>query len=211
MVKNSEEMILQKRMEIVKTAKLLYETKKYSNITILEISKNCSLSRANIYNYFQSKEEIFLFALDLEFKEWIKDLQDIKKGIANEDHLADFLAASLKKRELMLKILSLHVHEIEESCSMEALKDFKKTFNASIFQLRKILKEYLSFSLEQQDSFIYGFFPYLNGIYPYIHPTLRQNEAVENLDYQIKTQNIYSMVYNQVISLLKGSHSYLLD
>lgn len=210
MVKNTDAMILQKRMEIIETAKSLYESKKYSDISILEISKNCSLSRASIYNYFQSKEEIFLFLLDLEFKEWLKDLESCQN---NKQNLLDFaheIARSLKKRYLMLKLLSLHVHEIEEKCSMEALSDFKKTFNASIFCMRKLLNENFQFDSLEADSFIYGFFPYLNGIYPYVHPTSRQNEAVSHLNYQIQTQTIYTMVYNQIISLMKGTHSYIL-
>ena len=63
-----------RREEILEACKELYETKAFQEITLKDISGRTSLSRPSIYNYFSSKEEIFLALLKREFTRWNSDL-----------------------------------------------------------------------------------------------------------------------------------------
>ena len=60
MPKGSEELTLARREEIVNACAALYETMGFKEITIRDIGEKTSFTRTSIYNYFQTKEEIFL-------------------------------------------------------------------------------------------------------------------------------------------------------
>jgi len=60
MRKVTPEEIARKREEIINACEQLYQTLSFREITLKEISKITSFSRPTIYNYFETKEEIFL-------------------------------------------------------------------------------------------------------------------------------------------------------
>ena len=65
MPKGSEELTNARREEIVRACAALYETMGFKEITIRDIGEKTSVTRTSIYNYFQTKEEIFLALLQL--------------------------------------------------------------------------------------------------------------------------------------------------
>ena len=60
MPKGSEELINARKEEIIDACASLYETKSFRDITIRDIGEKTSFTRTSIYNYYHSKEEIFL-------------------------------------------------------------------------------------------------------------------------------------------------------
>ena len=49
-----------RKEEIIKACEKLYKTENFKDITIKQIGEKTTFSRTSIYNYFQTKEEIFL-------------------------------------------------------------------------------------------------------------------------------------------------------
>ena len=66
MPKGSEELTNARKEEIVSACAALYETMSFKDITIRDIGEKTSFTRTSIYNYFQTKEEIFLALLKRE-------------------------------------------------------------------------------------------------------------------------------------------------
>ena len=60
MPKGSEELTNARKEEIIDACASLYETKSFRDITIRDIGEKTSFTRTSIYNYYHSKEEIFL-------------------------------------------------------------------------------------------------------------------------------------------------------
>ena len=75
MPKGSEALTNARREEIIEGCARLYETVSFKEITMKEISTAISLTRASIYNYFQTKEEIFLALLRREYERWTARLK----------------------------------------------------------------------------------------------------------------------------------------
>ena len=63
MPKGSEELTNARKEEIMNACASLYETMGLNDITICDIGAKTSFTRTSIYNYFQTKEEIFLALL----------------------------------------------------------------------------------------------------------------------------------------------------
>ena len=77
MRKVTEEQIALKREEIVGACEQLYQTRSFREITLKDIGNITSFSRPTIYNYFETKEEIFLALFQREYDRWNEDLTDV--------------------------------------------------------------------------------------------------------------------------------------
>ncbi len=66
-----------RRNEIISACEQLYQTMCFREITLKEIGQTTSFTRTSIYNYFQTKEEIFLALLKNEYELWIEELQTV--------------------------------------------------------------------------------------------------------------------------------------
>ena len=75
--KGSPELTNTRKQEIINACEKLYQTKSFKEITLKEISLETSMTRTSIYNYFQTKEEIFLALLQREYELWNAELNKI--------------------------------------------------------------------------------------------------------------------------------------
>lgn len=130
MPRGSEALTQARREEIINACAQLYETMGFKDVTIKEIGKITSFTRTSIYNYFQTKEEIFLALIGREFDLWERcaGAALAEEQTLDRARLAEILADTLSARTLMLKILSMNMFEIEENSSVEQLTAFKRTF-----------------------------------------------------------------------------------
>ena len=203
MPRGSAERTNARREEIIKACKELYTTMSFKDITIKEIANYTSFTRPSIYNYFETKEEIFLAILQGEYELWVEELNSV---IADNDSLsrqqtAQALAASLERRELLLKLMSMNHYDMEANSRMESLVEFKKAYGASIDAVDRLIRKFV----EDVDSeeFIYNFFPFIYGIYPYAVVTEKQKEAMKTAGVNYRYHTIYELAYNCAIKLLQ--------
>ena len=170
MPKGSPELTNARREEIINACEELYKTKSFKEITLKEIGNATSFTRTSIYNYFQTKEEIFLALLQRENELWIADLNRImeENETLTKDEFADKLARSLEKRGQLLKIMSMNHYDLESSSRTERLIDFKVAYGGSLRAVMRCLEQYFpEMSISDKQRFLYTFFPFMFGIYPY--------------------------------------------
>ena len=115
MPKGSPELTNARREEIINACEKLYKTMSFKEITMKEIGNMTSFTRTSIYNYFQTKEEIFLALLKREYEWWTASLREMieQHTAMTKDEFSDMLARSLEKREQLLKILSMNHYDME--------------------------------------------------------------------------------------------------
>lgn len=78
MPKGSIELMNARKEEIINACETLYKTMSFKEITMREIANATSFTRTAIYNYFQTKEEIFLSLLAREYERWADELDAIR-------------------------------------------------------------------------------------------------------------------------------------
>ncbi len=194
-----------RKEEIISACEKLYKTKSFKEITIKEIGNIISFSRTSIYNYYETKEEIFLAILTKEYEEWISDLNKIieTKEQLNNDEMARAIAETLDKRHQLLKILSMNHYDLEENSRIEMLTEFKITYGRTLKTMRDFLKKFRPDMDEQKkDEFIYAFLPFMFGIYPYTVVTEKQKLAMENAGVSFIKNTVYDLTYEAVKKLL---------
>ena len=205
MIKRTPELIAQRREEIINACEELYRTMSFKEITLKEIGKITSFSRPTIYNYFETKEEIFLALFQREYECWNDELTSILEG--NEQltkaELSAKIAASLAGREQLLKLLSMNTYDMEANSRQDLLASFKQAYGRSM-QLICILLEKFCPDMNVTDiqNFIYTFFPFMFGIYPYTAVTEKQRIAMRDAGIDYIYQTVYELTYSCLIRLL---------
>ncbi len=205
MPKGSPALTEARREEIINACEKLYQTMSFKEITIKEIGNATSFTRTSIYNYFQTKEEIFLALLKREYELWIASLKRSMEQVETmtKDEFASMLAHSLENRAQLLKIMSMNHYDMETGSRPEHLKEFKVAYGESIRTVMACLHQYFpDMDVAQKQNFIYTFFPFMFGIYPYTYVTEKQRTAMEEAGINYVFMSIYEITFNCVRKLL---------
>lgn len=207
MPKGSPEQKTARRDEIMSACLSLYQTKSFRDISMGDIADYTSFSRPSIYNYFETKEEIFLALFQREYERWTAELEDMIAG--NErmdaDSFADAVAKTVEKRTLLLKLLSMNMYDMEEHSRLERLIEFKAAYGVSMDTLEKGLEKFFpTSSAEKRKDFIWHFFPFMFGIYPYTFVTDKQKAAMEQAGTRILHRSVYELTRGMIAELLKS-------
>ncbi len=207
MPKGSEERTHARREEIVNACALLYETMGFKDITIRKIGAKTSFTRTSIYNYFQTREEIFLALLQQEYEAWIADLNALARqdGPLSFEEFAGAMARMLEKRGCMLKLLAMNLYDMEVNSRLENLVAFKKAYAASLQAVTCCLQTFFpAMTKAQIQSFLYAFFPFLFGVYPYTSHTEKQQMAMKLAHVEAPNYSVYELTRSFVFRLLQS-------
>ncbi len=205
MPKVEPNLVKNRQAEIIDACEKLYQTKSFKDITIIEIGKLTPFKRTSIYNYFHTKEEIFLALLQREYELWIAELEKIiaDNETLSTEKFADALAKSLANRQQLLKLLSMNHFDMEMNSSDEILLAFKKIYGKSLQTVEACLDKFFpNKSKADKEIFLYAFFPFVYGIYPYAVVDDKQKFAMAAAGVDFKFHSIYELAYNCILKLL---------
>ncbi len=207
MPKGSPELTAARKEEIIAACEKLYQTMSFKEITIQEIANFTSFTRPSIYNYFETKEEIFLALLQKEYERWTADLEEVMKNTEQmtRDETARALARSLERREQLLKLMSMNHFDMETNCRMERLTEFKIAFGNSIKTVDRMLRKFCpEMRAQNRENFLYAFFPFVYGIYPYAVVSDMQRKAMDEAGTNFVYHSIYELAYPCAKKLLEA-------
>lgn len=196
-----------RKEEIINACEKLYQTMSFKDITLKEIGKETSFSRTSIYNYFQTKEEIFLALLKREYDAWIRELCEAMESeeTMTDDEIADALARTLDNHRQLLKIMSMNHYDLEENSRMELLVEFKVSYGNAMKTVMAMLAKFRKdMDIEKRQEFVYSFFPFMFGIYPYTVVTEKQKEAMKLAGVNYTYSSLYDLTFVAARRMLKN-------
>ncbi|OUP48788.1 TetR family transcriptional regulator [Lachnoclostridium sp. An181] len=206
MPKGSEELTNARKKEIVSACASLYETMGFKDITIRDIGAKTSFTRTSIYNYFQTKEEIFLALLKEEHEAWSEDMEELtlQNVSLTVEEFADRMARILEKRKCMLKLMSMNIYDMEVNSRLENLVDFKKAYANALQVVSCCLEKFFpNMNEDNIQEFVYAFFPFLFGVYPYTSHTDKQLEAMKLANINYPGYSIYEITRSFIAKMMK--------
>ncbi len=206
MPKGSEERTKARKEEIIDACASLYTKRSFREISIRDIGNVTSFTRTSIYNYFETKEEIFLALLEREYTLWKKDLEHLfSSEEMSAESFSSALASSLEKRSCMLRLITMNLYDMESASRIENLTSFKKIYSDTLDVLSTALRKFFKgISDDDVKAFIYAFFPFLFGVYPYTSVTDKQKTAMENVGFKGEDYSIFDIVKSFVFRFLKS-------
>lgn len=135
--------------------------------------------------------------LQREHEVWNKDLKEIYKTYETLilEEFAHKLVHALEKRKFMRKLMSMSIYDIKCNRCIGNLAVFKKSYAATISTLTSCLKKYFP-SMTEIDiqEFIYTFFPFLFGVYPYTTTIGKQIGAMKPACVSYTQCSVYEII-----------------
>ncbi len=201
-------LIDERKEEIINACEKLYQQLDFKEINIKLIGEKISVGRTSIYNYFQTKEEIFLALLEREYLKWNEDLYNIFKlneKLSKEDFI-NKITESLLKRKILLKLISMNMFEMEANSRTQNITNYKLAFKESISLLEQCLCKFFNVKDSEAEKITFTILPFLVGIYPYTSLTDKMKEAIHkaNLEYKFYTdREMIKMGLEKIIGGLK--------
>ena len=147
--------------------------------------------------------------LQREYELWTEELNEViaEREAMSVDELAKMFAHSLEKRVRLLKLMSMNHFDMEAHSRLDRLTEFKTAYGNSMKSVSRCLEKFCPSMTEiDRQNFIYSFFPFIYGIYPYTFVTDKQRKAMKDADVNYVYMSIYEMTYTCVRKLL-GEHN----
>ena len=205
MSRGSAALTAARREEIIAACAELNETMSFREITIKQIGAATSFTRTSIYNYFETKEEIFLALLQKEYELWVDAMNAVmeQNETMTRSEIADTLARTLTDRPRLLRLLSMNLFDMEANSRAERLAEFKVAFGASLDTVTRMLEKYVpEMDAPARQEFLYAFFPFIYGIYPYTSVTEKQRTAMVQAGIPYVYQSAYDLTFTCLKKLL---------
>lgn len=207
MSRGSPQLTEARKDEIINACAALYETKGFKEITLKEIGAATTLTRTGIYLYFETREEIFLALLAREYDAWVGQMRDImaRRAAMSRMEVADALARTLTDHPRLLRLLSMNLYDLEANSRPERLTAFKRSFGASLDTVDRLVQKYIpDMDADDRKRFLYAFFPFIYGIYPYTSVTEKQEDAMRQAGISYAHQSAYDLTCNCLKKLLEA-------
>lgn len=207
MPRASEELTSARKDEIINACAELYGTMGFREITIRNIGAKTSFTRTSIYNYFQTKEEIFLALLEREHRLWIADIEAVEREneAMSVESFAVALSSTLEKRKIMLKLMSMNLYDMECNSRLENLVEFKHAYADALVVIRRCLEKFFPrMTAADIREFELAFFPFLFGVYPYTSHSEKQKAAMELAGVEHEEYSVGRIVGDFVTRMLRS-------
>lgn len=178
----SKERVQTIKSDMIKAAEKLYKAHGYEYVNLLNISKLTHLSRPAIYNYYHSKEEIFLDVLLREYNDFgaaLKKKLTVKK--LTKDELAEQIADIILKHLYLLEFISSYENSIESNSTIEHLKEYREEWDNGFYAsfMEVLTFQFPEAAKSEKETFIDLFIASLYGIYPIICPSEERVAAMK--------------------------------
>lgn len=193
--------IQERKNEIVNTVGNMLDTMDYQDISMKTISERISIARSSLYCYYKTKEEIMLDVLKDDYLIFVSELNEcfFKQGDL-ASNITDVFLNHLK----LLKIVSIHLVDIETHVSLENLIDFKKDFVKPFDNLFNSISTYFpNVDKISLNSFFNSILMLTHGLYPMIYPMEIQVSAMKAVGMSINNDR-YSYCKNYINLLISG-------
>ncbi|MBC2579102.1 TetR/AcrR family transcriptional regulator [Clostridium sp. DJ247] len=171
-----------RRDQIIEATLKLYETEPLEKITLASIASELNFSRANLYKYVTTKEEIFLWILNSDLNKWVDQIYERLEEYDQLDlkTFCRLFAEQLYQNQRIIRLLPILNAVIDKNVKATALETFKQDLHNVFNRLKLISSKFLpDLSDEQISLFIRYQIHYALTLYP--KTVLDENQHKESV------------------------------
>lgn len=195
--------------EIMCVAKDMLATQSFESISMSSIAKELSFSRANLYKYFDSKEEIFLTLLSREMMIFCETLRSKMCEIEpSPETFANFWVSNMARAHTMLTMLSMTGTILEKNVSDDLLLSIKQEMAMTL--QTQTLPIFMDFfpeqSIEQNVMLAEHLIIIANGLFPWTQLSEHQVRLLEDNDLGIMVHR-FEEDYRTMVNIIVRAHT----
>jgi TetR/AcrR family transcriptional regulator len=157
------------KKRILQSAFLLFQVKKFEEITIMDIAEKSKIAKGTVFLYFKTKEEIFLTLTTQHFNNLYKDFEKALLEISKMEE-PEKLSLFLKLMEnivdnnrFFFRLLAILHITIEHNIDFETIYGFKKKFHELFTSLAGHLEKAFPFMKNNGQKFLQRVYVLLIG------------------------------------------------
>lgn len=99
--------------------------------------------------------------------------------------------------------MSMNHYDMEENNRIEHLIEFKAVYGKALAEMRICLEHFFpEMTVENKQDFIFSFFPFMFGIYPYTAVTEKQKKAMKAANVEYVYMSVYEITFSELKRLL---------
>lgn len=177
--------------QLLATARaMLAEGTSLRDLSLSELARRASMTKSNVYRYFESREAVLLALL---VEEWLAWFGALKKGWrrpraargASDDaaleHLVRQIARTLAARPMLCLLTSALPQVLEQNLSASAIRDFKRLSLTHFDEVAAFLTERApALSRAAAMTLMHDAVAAITGLYPAAHPSEAAAEALDD-------------------------------
>ncbi len=173
----------QRRRAILAAAATLFEDKGLERASLNAIARKACISKANLYRYFESREQIFLHLMHEDYLDWTAGVERALAPLAGSDDeraVAHALVQTLVERPRLGALASSLASVLEHNVSVDAVVAFKTSMMDVALRLANAVAVAMpSLGMEQTQQFLLVSQMLMAGMWPSAHPPPAVVEALQ--------------------------------
>ncbi len=101
--------------------------------------------------------------------------------------------------------MSMVYYDLEENSRMELLVEFKVSYGNAMKTVMAMLAKFRKdMDIEKRQEFVYSFFPFMFGIYPYTVVTKKLKEAMKLAEVDYTYSSLYDLTFVAASKMLRN-------
>ena len=178
----------QRRMDLLTAAADLFRERGFDGVPLSEIAAAAGMSKAAVYRYFDSKEQIFLEILVEDYRSWTTRLERALAPLAGSndpDAVAAVMVATTGEHPRLAALSSIVAGVLEHNVTMDNLVAVKTASLELSLRVANALHTAIpKLSAEDLGDFLHLFVVLSNGLWPEANPSPVVREVVSRPEFR---------------------------
>jgi TetR/AcrR family transcriptional regulator len=192
---------------ILEAAAELYETRDFDDVHMVAIAERVGLAKASLYEYFSTKDDVFLALALRDVESWASDVESRLGRLRrpDADRIAAALTAALRGQARLLRLRLTVRSIVERRPAAGAVADFQRSFFASMQRVAAALhaacpqltpEEVTEFGIQHQA---------VNaGLWFMTHPPKKSDAASDLPEFQSIGLDFFELFERTIHQILRG-------
>lgn len=187
--------------QIKQAADNLFKSMPYTDISLSTIAEKLDWSRANLYKYVTTKEEIYLEIVQNLMTEYYNSLLTVfpAESRLSPETVAEIWTAQVASHEDYFRYASILLTIIERNVTVERLTVFKKTYYTLAEQLKKRLANCLNISEENAYNLSLSVLNYATSYFSNCLDNPLVSQALKNLNIEAPKRDLNADVKDFIL------------
>ena len=202
------EQVEHRKGAIITAAAKLFASLGCEKTSLSAIARASGVSKAAIYRYFESREEIFLRLLLEDQTDWVQAVEAALAPLADSgdvDAVSDALAETIIARPRLAALMARTGSVLEHNVSADAVRAFKRELlPLSLRALNALHAALPALNMQDTQRFIMHFIMYANGLQPQADPPAAVTEVLAEPEFEPFRIDYASSLRDHARLLLRG-------
>jgi AcrR family transcriptional regulator len=131
-----------RRQQLIDSAWALFQERRYDAVNVIDVARSAGVAKGTLYNYFPSKEALFLAVLTEQFRQWFVRLQAglAQDGPQTPEAVAALMTETLLAEPALPRLLALTHVVLEQNADRTAVGAFKEMLRKEVLATGRSLE-----------------------------------------------------------------------